>query len=98
MNFRAEGGGVPMAPKADATDGKLSVCSVYGVPKWRTFFCLPFLATGTHTWIHGFDISDTATCHIHLSHPMTVHADGEYCGELADLTFRCIPKSLRVLR
>lgn len=38
MNFKAEGGGVPMAPKADATDGKLSICSVHGIPKWRTFY------------------------------------------------------------
>ncbi len=37
MNFKAEGGGVPMAPKADATDGKLSICSVHGIPKWRIF-------------------------------------------------------------
>ena len=38
MNFRAEGGGVPMAPGADAQDGKLSVCMAWGIPKWRTFF------------------------------------------------------------
>jgi diacylglycerol kinase family enzyme len=98
MNFRAEGGGVPMAPKADATDGKLSVCSIYGIPKWRTFLCLPFLVAAKHTWIHGFDVTDCGKCRIRLNHPMTVHADGEYCGELSELTFRCLPGQLHVLR
>jgi YegS/Rv2252/BmrU family lipid kinase len=98
MNFRAEGGGVPMAPKASATDGRLSVCSIYGIPKWRTFICLPFLVAAKHTWIRGFDVTDCGECRIRLSKPMTVHADGEYCGELNELTFRCLPEQLRVLR
>jgi YegS/Rv2252/BmrU family lipid kinase len=98
MNFRAEGGGVPMAPKADATDGKLSICNVSGVPKLLTFFCLPFLATGTHTWIKAFEITDCHRSHIKLSRPMTVHADGEYCGELTEMIFTCLPGKLRVLK
>lgn len=43
MNFRAEGGGVPMAPKADAKDGKLSMCLAHGIPRWKTFLFCRFL-------------------------------------------------------
>ena len=86
MNFKAEGGGVPMAPKADATDGKLSICSVHGIPKWRTFLCLPFLVAAKHTGIRGFDIDDCGTCEVRLKDPMVLHADqagvelGHYVG------------------
>lgn len=98
MNFRAEGGGVPMAPSADACDGKLSVCSIYGIPKWRTFLCLPFLVLAKHTKIQGFDVTDCGTCRIHLKSPMVLHADGEYCGNVTEMEFVCLPKKLRVLR
>ena len=97
MNFRAEGGGVPMAPNADAADGKLSVSSVSGIPKWLTFFCLPFLVAGKHLWIKSFTIDDCSECKIKLKSPMVLHADGEYCGDVTELTFTCLPKKLRVL-
>lgn len=97
MNFRAEGGGVPMAPHADATDGKLSVSSVSGIPKWLTFFCLPFLVAAKHLWIKGFSVDDCSECKIKLKSPMVLHADGEYCGDVTELTFTCLPKKLRVL-
>lgn len=42
MNFSAEGGGVPMAPNADAKDGLLSVCMAHGIPKWKTFFAFRY--------------------------------------------------------
>ena len=98
MNFRAEGGGVPMAPAADATDGKLSVCSVWGIPKWRTFLCLPFLVMAKHLWIKVFEVNDCVTYTAKLKSPLVLHADGEYCGDVTDVTFRCYPKMLRVLR
>lgn len=98
MNLRAEGGGVPMAPEAEATDGKLSVCSACGIPKWRTFFCLPFLVAAKHLWIRGFEVNDCKECTVKLKKPMVLHADGEYCGDVTELTFRCLPGELRVLR
>lgn len=98
MNFRAEGGGVPMAPGADAADGKLSVCSACGIPKGRTFLCLPFLVAAKHLWIHGFEVNDCKECTVRLNKPMVLHADGEYCGDVTEVTFRCLPGKLRVLR
>lgn len=43
MNFPMEGGGVPMAPEADASDGMLSMCSASGIPSGEPFSVLPFL-------------------------------------------------------
>ncbi len=97
MNFRCEGGGVPMAPDASAADGKLSVCSASGIPKWRTFFCLPFLVAAKHLWIRGFEVNNVTECSIRLKNPMVLHADGEYCGDVSQLRFRCLPGKLCVL-
>lgn len=98
MNFRAEGGGVPMAPDADARDGRLSVCSAWGIPKWRTFFCLPVLVAAKHQRLRGFDVTDCGVCSVKLKRPMVLHADGEYCGDVTELQFRCLPGMLRVLK
>ena len=98
MNFRAEGGGIPMAPDADACDGKLSVCQVCGIPKWKTFFCLPFLVAARHVNMEGFLVSDCVDCDIKLKHPMVLHTDGEYCGEVSELHFECLPGKLSVFR
>ena len=98
MNFSAEGGGVPMAPSASACDGRLSVCGIFGIPKWRTFCCLPFLVAAKHTWIRGFEVTDCRECTIRLKRPMVLHADGEYCGDFTEVKFTCLPRKLRVLR
>lgn len=97
MNFRAEGGGVPMAPRADAKDGLLSVCMVHTIPKWRTFFCLPFLCAAKHEKIKGFDIVNCKKCEIEISEPVVLHADGEYVEDVNVVTFECVPGRLNLI-
>lgn len=97
MNLRAEGGGVPMAPSASGTNRCLALSSASGIAKWKTFFCLPFLVAAKHEWINGFDIHYTDKATIHLSRPMTLHADGEYCGEVSEVTYQCLPAFLNLL-
>lgn len=98
MNFRAEGGGVPMAPSADAQDGKLSVCFAWGIPKWRTFLCLPLLMAAKHETLRGFGVTDCKEYMIKLETPMVLHADGEYCGDVTEAHFKCLPQKLRVMK
>ena len=86
-----------MAPKADATDGKLSICSVHRV-QVAHILCLPFLVAAKHTGIRGFDIDDCGTCEVRLKDPMVLHADGEYCGDVTKLQFRCLPGMLLLLK
>ena len=54
MNLRAEGGGVPMAPDAVPDDGMLCLGMAHDVPKWLTFFLLPFLVAGKQKYIKAF--------------------------------------------
>ncbi len=98
MNLYAEGGGVPMAPQADPADGKLSLCMAYGIPKIVTFFCLPFLMAAKHEKIRGFSIWNCPSFTLRTSEPMTLHTDGEYGGEVTEVTFRCHEKKLWVIK
>lgn len=97
MNFKAQGGGVKFAPKADATDGKLSACSIYSMAKPRALVCFPLLVLGKHMWLPGFEGTDCVECSVHSNEPMVLHADGEYCGDVTEATFICLPSKLRVL-
>lgn len=98
MNLRAEGGGVPMAPKADPADGKLSVCFAHGVPKFMTYFVLPFLVLAKHEKLPCFHVENVSGCRLELDEPMTLHADGEYMGEVSWAEFKCVPGLLRLIK
>ena len=99
MNHPWEGGGVPMAPHADARDGKLSVCCVYGIPRWKTFFLLPLLVMGKHEGkLRGFEIIDCESYELRLNRPMVLHTDGEYLGEQTTLRYVCEKGKLRVVK
>lgn len=96
MNFSCEGGGVPMAPKASAEDGMLSVCCVSGIPRLLCLFCFPFLLAAKHEGIKGFEVVNTKELQITFDKPMVVHADGEDCGDQTEVTFVCVPEALKI--
>lgn len=98
MNLYAEGGGVPMAPSANAIDEKLSFSSAFGIPKWRTFFCLPLLMASKHEKLKGFYVKNATSVHLSLSEPMVLHADGEYLGDPIDVIFTALPQKLKMLK
>lgn len=98
MNFKAEGGGVPMAPQAEYLDGKLDFSMAYGIPKWKTFLLLPFLVAARHENIHGFRIIKRRYCLIHADKPMVVHTDGEYCGTFTDVEYTCLKNILHIIK
>jgi YegS/Rv2252/BmrU family lipid kinase len=98
MNFRAEGGGVPMAPHADHTDGHLDLCTAYGIPKWKTFFLLPLLVLAKHEGVQGISLIHCQVARLQTDRPMIVHADGEYCGSFTDVEFSILPGKLTIIR
>lgn len=98
MNHRCEGGGVPMAPKASDTDGKLSVCMIYGVTRLKAFFLLMMLVMGKHEYFKGIEVHDSAKVKIWLQEPMTGHTDGEDIGDRIRLQYECLPGRLKVIK
>lgn len=97
MNAKAEGGGVPMAPKASVTDGLLSTCFVYKFSKFGALIRLPFLATGTHEHFNGFKVFDCKNIDIKIKKPMALHTDGEYLGDVTEVSYSCLPGKMRFM-
>lgn len=97
MNAKAEGGGVPMAPKASVQDGLLSTCFVYKFSKFGAFIRLPFLATGTHEHFNGFKVFDCEKIDIKIKKPMALHTDGEYLGDVTEVSYSCLPGEMRFM-
>lgn len=98
MNHVWEGGGVPMAPQANARDGKLSVCCAHGISRLKAFLLLPLLAAGRHEGHRGFEIVDCEHYELRLAAPMVLHADGEYLGEQRQIRYVCEKGKLQVLK
>ena len=96
MNFRCEGGGVPMAPKASARDGFLSFCIAFGIPKWRTFFAFPVLLAAQQEKLKGFFLKNARTADVFSDGKTISHTDGELFGNLNKVHFECLPGKLRV--
>lgn len=97
MNFSCEGGGVPMAPKADAKDGLLSISTGHGVTKWQTFLVLPFLVLGKHNILKCFDIRNVSKITIENDKPIQFHTDGEYIGMVKKAEFSVLNGKLKVI-
>ena len=86
-----------MAPDADAQDGLLSVCTIHGIPKLLTFFVLPFLVAAKHERFRGVNIENCTACDLYMNKPLVLHTDGEYCGDVTEANFKCLPGKLRIL-
>lgn len=97
MNFRAEGGGVPMAPAAKPDDGKLSVCLAAGISNVMAFVKFPLLVAGKHPKLKGFLLKDCAALDIEGENATTVHTDGEFGGKVKRAHFECLRGKLCML-
>lgn len=77
-NGRYIGGGIPICPAADVTDGVLDVVMVDLVPRWKIPFYLPALLTGR---ILKLKVSHHTRCsHLRVTCPMMrMQIDGEIC-------------------
>ena len=97
MNFKAEGGGVPMAPKARGDDGELSVCMAAGVPKFLTFLLFPLLCMGLHSHSKGFYLRNCRTLVLESDSKSILHTDGELVGNVDKVKFEVLPQKLTML-
>ncbi len=96
MIQKFEGGGLPMAPNADNSDGKLSVCAVSNIPKWKMLLIMPSIFFAKHTGIKGVEILTCTTLELKASAPMVLHVDGEYAGKKEHVRLACLPDQIRM--
>ncbi len=97
MNFPWEGGGVPIAPGAKATDGCFSVCLAEQLSRAEVLRKLPLLALGRHVHTRGVTLLAASRVEVQLERPLYVHADGEVPGRARRAVFEVLPRTLRVL-
>ena len=98
MNTPWEGGGVPMSPTADPTDGQISICAAAGVPKWKSFFELPVLVAGKQKKLKDFTLRNARTIDIEMEHPVVLHLDGEYGGDVRRIHIDTLPGKLQLMK
>ena len=92
-----EGGGFRMAPGADPSDGKLTLCVVHQGKKRKLIPILLGALTGGHIRCRGVRAYVCREAEIHMERPMAVHVDGESCQMQKDLQIRCIPQQIRMI-
>lgn len=97
MIHKFEGGGVMMAPQADPSDGKLSVCLVHGLSILKSFVLLPTLYTGKHIKFKGIEAFNCSDIEIIMEDKSSVHTDGETPALTSHIKVKCLPSQIRII-
>lgn len=97
MIHRYEGGGLLMAPAADPTDGRLSICLVHGLSTLKAFLLLPTLFSGKHVNFKGVDTFDCSEIEIIMDKDVAVHTDGEIPKVCNHIKVSCVQGQIRMI-
>jgi diacylglycerol kinase family enzyme len=77
-NAPTYGGGVKIAPQAKLDDGKLDLCIVRAMDKFKLFCLFPTAYFGRHLISKNVEYGQTDRVSIETEVPVDVYADGEY--------------------
>jgi diacylglycerol kinase (ATP) len=72
------GGGMKIAPGAKLDDGKLDLCVVRAMHKFKLFCLFPTVYFGKHLSFDEVEYQHTTSASLETNHPVDVYADGEY--------------------
>ena len=86
-----------MAPGADPTDGKLSVCLVHGLSRLAIMLFLPTIIFGKHIHVKGVEYFKCSNVEIIADKKAAVHTDGEIPAFSSHIAIRCVPGKLRMI-
>lgn len=91
-----EGGGFKMAPGADHSDGRLTICVASHASKRKllSVFWEAFKGGRRQKGIRCYECLEAV---IHTERLLPVHADGESCGLHDDLQVSCVPRKVRIV-
>ena len=98
MNHKCEGGGVPMAPIADADDGKISMTMIHGLSKLGALIAFPSLIAGKHMTNKAYLGIDFKEADIVLKTPFVWHTDGEMCTYNTVMHIECLPSAIKLMK
>jgi diacylglycerol kinase (ATP) len=94
-NLKYYGGGMKIAPEADAFDNLLDVCVIKKMSKVTFAKSIPKVYEGTHLELPTVEIFRTKEINIECNTKLDVYGDGEYLGRLP-ATFKVTPKMLNI--
>jgi diacylglycerol kinase (ATP) len=77
-NAPAYGGGMKIAPQAKLDDGRLDLCVVRAMNRFKLFCLFPTVYFGRHVGMKEVEYSQTEIVRIETEYPLDVYADGEY--------------------
>jgi diacylglycerol kinase (ATP) len=77
-NAPSYGGGIKIAPQAKLDDGKLDLCIVRAMDKFKLFCLFPTAYLGRHLMSKNVEYGQTDHVSIETEVPVDVYADGEY--------------------
>ncbi len=97
MIHKFQGGGLKMAPDADPTDGKLSICLVHGHSRAFLMLIFPTILFGKHIHFKGVETFNCSSIEIMLDSKFAVHTDGEVPAFSSHIKVSCIPGKIRMI-
>jgi diacylglycerol kinase (ATP) len=77
-NAPAYGGGMKIAPHALLDDGKLDICVISDMNKFKLFCLFPTIYFGQHLRVPQVDYFQADRLKVETEYPLDVYADGEY--------------------
>ncbi len=77
-NTPAYGGGMKIAPHARLDDGKLDICTIRAMDRFKLFCLFPTVYFGGHLGFDEVEYVRATTAKLETEHPLDVYADGEY--------------------
>ncbi|MGN0152970.1 MAG: diacylglycerol/lipid kinase family protein [Lachnospiraceae bacterium] len=89
MIHEREGGGVPFCPHADATDGKLSVCLVRGMSKWKLLLAVALVYVKKHLLFQEITEYTCERMSVKTESPQWFHMDGETPCKITEASWEC---------
>jgi diacylglycerol kinase (ATP) len=95
-NAPTYGGGMKIAPHAQMDDGKLDVCVISDIDKFKLFYLFPSVYFGKHLGMEEVEYLQTERLKIETEKPLAVYADGEYVCE-TPVEIRIAPAALPVI-
>jgi len=95
-NAPSYGGGMKIAPRARLDDGKLDVCVVRAMDRFKLFCLFPTVYFGRHLDFHEVEYAQAPAVKIETECQLDVYADGEYAGQ-TPVEFGVAPKALKVI-
>jgi diacylglycerol kinase (ATP) len=77
-NSPVYGGGMRIAPRAEMDDGRLDICHITKMNKFKLFCLFPTVYFGGHLRMDAVEYFQARRLRLQTGHPLDIYADGEY--------------------